>query len=210
MRLKSIRRLRLWLPLLLLPALSMISGRSYAGFDHEWSLDQNGIWARKYQTALEDGVIALELAGSLWYGNDDPLGHTYWQTVDASVISGVAAQLLKYGFSRARPYQGDNPNAWFKGSGYESFPSGEVTLQASFVTPFIVNYGRQDPWIWALELLPAYDAVARLKSQAHWQTDVIAGWALGTGVGYWSTTRAVPLSVQILPRGLSVGFSKRF
>jgi undecaprenyl-diphosphatase len=146
----------------------------------------------------------------LWYGNDDELGHTYWQTLDSSVISGVAAQLLKYGFSRARPYQGDNPNAWFKGSGFESFPSGEVTLQASFVTPFIVNYARQDPWVWALELLPAYDAIARLKSQAHWPTDVIAGWALGTGVGYWSTTRAVPLSVQILPGGLSVGFSKRF
>jgi len=210
MRLEITRRLRLWLPALLLPMLVLPSSRSYAGFDHEWSLDENGIWARKYQSALQDGVIALELAGSLWYGNDDELGHTYWQTVDSSVISGVAAQLLKYGFSRARPYQGDNPNAWFKGSGYQSFPSGEVTLQASFVTPFIVNYGRQDPWVWALELLPAYDAIARLKSQAHWQTDVIAGWALGTAVGYWSTTRAVPLSVQILPGGLSVGFSKRF
>jgi membrane-associated phospholipid phosphatase len=210
MRLEITRRLRLWLPGLLLPMLVLSSSRSYAGFDHEWSLDENGIWARKYQSALQDGVIALEVAGSLWYGNDNELGHTYWQTVDSSVISGVAAQLLKYGFSRARPYQGDNPNAWFKGSGYESFPSGEVTLQASFVTPFIVNYGRQDPWVWALELLPAYDAIARLKSQAHWQTDVIAGWALGTAVGYWSTTRAVPLSVQILPGGLSVGFSKRF
>jgi membrane-associated phospholipid phosphatase len=210
MRLESTRKLRLWLPVLLLPMLVLTSSRSYAGFDHEWSLDENGIWARKYQTALQDGVIALELAGSLWYGNDDELGHTYWQTLDSSVISGVAAQLLKYGFSRARPYQGDNPNAWFKGSGYQSFPSGEVTLQASFVTPFIVNYARQDPWVWALELLPAYDAIARLKSQAHWPTDVIAGWALGTGVGYWSTTRAVPLSVQILPGRLSVGFSKRF
>jgi hypothetical protein len=210
MRLEITRRLRLCLPVLLLPMLVLTSSRSYAGFDHEWSLDENGIWARKYQSALQDGVIALEVAGSLWYGNDDELGHTYWQTVDSSVISGIAAQLLKYGFSRARPYQGDNPNAWFKGSGYQSFPSGEVTLQASFVTPFIVNYGRQDPWVWALELLPAYDAIARLKSQAHWQTDVIAGWALGTAVGYWSTTRAVPLSVQILPGGLSVGFSKRF
>jgi undecaprenyl-diphosphatase len=102
------------------------------------------------------------------------------------------------------------PHAWFKGSAYQSFPSGEVTLQASFVTPFVANFGRQDPWIWALEALPVYDAFARLKSRAHWQTDVIAGWALGMGVGYWSTTRAVPLSAQALPRGLSVGFSKRF
>ncbi len=126
------------------------------------------------------------------------------------VISAAGASVLKRAFSRARPYQGNNPDAWFKGSGYQSFPSGEVTLQASFVTPFIANYGRQDPWVWALEALPVYDAFARLKSQAHWQTDVIAGWALGTAVGYWSTTRAIPLSVRLLPGGLSVGFAKQF
>jgi undecaprenyl-diphosphatase len=64
--------------------------------------------------------------------------------------------------------------------------------------------------VWTLELLPAYDALARLKSQEHWQTDVIAGWALGSAAGYWASTRAIPISVQILPRGLSVGFYKRF
>jgi undecaprenyl-diphosphatase len=180
------------------------------GIDHELALDQNGIWARKYQNALETSVIAFEVAGSLWFGNDNQLGHTLWQTVDASVISGVGAQLLKYGFGRARPSQGDDPNAWFKGSHYQSFPSGEVTLQASFVTPFIANYARENPWVWSLEILPVYDAFARMKSQAHWQSDVIAGWALGTAVGYWSTTRAMPISVQILPGGLSVGFYKRF
>jgi undecaprenyl-diphosphatase len=190
--------------------LLLVSSHAHAGLDHELALDQNGIWGRGYQTGLQDGVIALEVAGSLWFGNDNELGHTFWQTIDASVISGVAATGLKYAFSRARPYQGNNPNLWFQGSGHQSFPSGEVTLQASFVTPFIANYGRQDPWVWALEILPVYDALARLKSQAHWQTDVIAGWALGTGVGYWSSTWATPLSVQVLPRGLSVGFSKRF
>ena len=201
-------------PRLPLLVLLLASGHAYGGgplgIDHEWSLDQSGIWARRYQTGLEYGVVAVEIAGSLWLGNDDALGHTFWQTVDASVISGVGALALKRAFGRPRPYQVDNPNLWFKGSGNESFPSGEVTLQASFVTPFIANYARQNPWVWSLEVLPVYDAIARLKSQAHWQTDVIAGWALGSGVGYWSTTRSIPLSVQILPKGFSVGFSKRF
>jgi undecaprenyl-diphosphatase len=85
-----------------------------------------------------------------------------------------------------------------------------VTLQASFVTPFIVNYSQRYPWVWALELLPLYDGIARMKAHAHWQTDVIAGWALGSGIGYWSTTRRVPIFVQILPRGVSVGIYKRF
>src|SRR5882757_2588772 len=194
----------------LLVVLLLVSNFARAGFDHELALDQSGIWSRQVQTGLEVGVIAVEVAGSLWFGNDNELGHTFWQTMDASAVSGIGATVLKYAFSRARPSQGNNPNQWFKGSGHQSFPSGEVTLQASFVTPFIANYGRQHPWVWALEVLPLYDSFARLKSQAHWQTDVIAGWALGTAVGYWSTTRATPLSVQLLPGGLSVGFSKRF
>ena len=203
-------RSRVLLLMLSLAASSAHAGSGPFGIDHEWALDQNGIWSRNVQNGLEYGVVALEVAGSLWFGNDSALGHTFWQTVDASVISGAGAQLLKYGFSRARPYQGDNPNLWFQGSGHESFPSGEVTLQASFVTPFIANYAHEHPWVWSLELLPLYDSLARLKSQAHWQSDVIAGWALGTAVGYWSSTRPTPFSVQILPRGMSVGYYKRF
>ena len=162
--------------------LTLTAGQAHAGLDHELPLDQKGIWARQYQTGLENGVIALEVAGSLWFGNDNELGHTFWQTIDASAISAIGATVMKHAFSRARPEQGNNPNAWFKGSGYQSFPSGEVTLQASFVAPFIANYGREYPWIWTLEALPVYDAFARLISQAHWQTDGIACWALGTGV----------------------------
>jgi PAP2 superfamily len=195
---------------LLVAAGAAHAGDGPFGIDHELTLDESGIWARKYQTALENGVIATEVVGALWLGNDTALGHTFWQAIDSSTLSAVGAEILKYGFSRARPSQGDNPNQWFKGSCCQSFPSGEVTLQASFVTPFIADYARQNPWIWSLELLPAYDALARLKSQAHWQSDVIAGWALGSAIGYWSTTRPVPLSVQVLPKGLSVGFSKRF
>jgi PAP2 superfamily len=204
-------RLLYLLALLISAAPSLATaGSGPLGIDHELALDESGIWARKYQTSLEYGVIAVEISGALWLGNDNELGHTMWQTLDSSIISGVASEILKRTFSRARPDQGNDPNAWFRGSCCESFPSGEVTLQASFVTPFIANYARENPWIWGLEVLPVYDALARLKSQAHWQTDVIAGWALGTGVGYWTTTWKTPLTVRLLPGGLSVGISKRF
>jgi undecaprenyl-diphosphatase len=108
---------------LCLPVSARASGGPF-GIDSELSLDQHGIWARKYQTGLENGVIAAELVGALWFGNDDKLGHTFWQTIDASVVSGVGAELLKYTFSRARPNQGDDPNRWFKGRCCQSFPSG--------------------------------------------------------------------------------------
>jgi undecaprenyl-diphosphatase len=39
---------------------------------------------------------------------------------------------------------------------------------------------------------------------------VIAGGLLGTGFGYWATTRNTPVLLQLMPRGVSIGFSKRF
>jgi PAP2 superfamily len=200
----------------LLLLLTMLPDRAFAGagllgIDHQWAFDNSGIWKRSDQLDLEYGVIATEAVGALWLGNDDPLGHEFWQAIDSTAASSVAAQALKYIFSRARPSQGKGPDKWFQGACCRSFPSGEVTLQAGFVTPIIIDEAaRGHPWIWALELLPLYDGIGRLKQQAHWQSDVLAGWALGTASGYWAAHRDTPLSVQILPGGVSVGFLKRF
>ena len=71
------------------------AGDGFLGIDHEWELDQRGIWARKYQTGLEFGVIATEIGGALWLGKDNALGYTFWQTLDSTAISSVAAELLK-------------------------------------------------------------------------------------------------------------------
>jgi PAP2 superfamily len=185
------------------------AGGGLLGIDHEWGYDNSGIWARHYQLDLEYGVLATEAVGALWLGNNNALGHEFWQSIDSTAVSVVAAEVLKYGLGRSRPFQNKGPNSWFHGG--QSFPSGEVTLQAGFVTPIILGESaRGDPWIWALELLPLYDGIGRLKQQAHWQSDVLAGWALGTAAGYWSAHRSVPLSVQILPGGFSVGLQKRF
>ena len=186
------------------------AGGGLLGIDHELAFDQRGIWARRDQLALAYGVVGIEVVGALWLGNDDALGHTLWQAIDASVGSGLGSAGLKLAFGRARPSAGLGPDQWFRGRGNQSFPSGEVTLQASFVTPLIINHADQHPWVWALEVLPLYDGVARMKSHAHWQSDVLVGWALGTAAGYWATRRDTPFSVQVLPRSLSIGYSRRF
>ncbi|MFL6603163.1 MAG: phosphatase PAP2 family protein [Steroidobacteraceae bacterium] len=204
------RFLHFALLLLALAAGTANAGGGPLGIDHEIGFDRSGIWARKYQTALEVGTIVTEIGGALWLGNDDELGHVFWQTIDSSAITGIAATVLKRATGRARPNQGNNPNRWFRGSCCQSFPSGEVSLQASFVTPFIVHQASEHPWIWALELLPVYDGIARLKSHAHWQSDVIAGWLLGSAIGYWTAKRDLPFSVAILPGEVTIGFSKRF
>jgi hypothetical protein len=81
----------------------VVSGAHAGGFDHEVAYDNSGIWNRNVQLALEYSVIATELGGALWLGSDNELGHTFWQTLDASAISAVAAQGMKYAFGRQRP-----------------------------------------------------------------------------------------------------------
>jgi undecaprenyl-diphosphatase len=85
-----------------------------------------------------------------------------------------------------------------------------VATIAGAVTPFVVAYGRDHPAVYALELLPLYDAVARVKVQAHWQSDVLAGWALGTAVGIWASREQSPLILSWLPGGFEIGFVHHF
>jgi len=181
-----------------------------AGLDHKITFDESGIWNRDVQKGVEYGSIAIVLGGALWEGGEDRLGRTFWQAVDSTVVSSVAAQAGKYIFSRSRPTQTDDPNQWFQGSGHQSFPSGEVALVSSAVAPFVFEYGREHPAIWGLELFTVYDMVARVKSQAHWQTDVLAGAALGTAVGYFANHRNQPFFLGLMPGGIQVGYRTKF
>jgi membrane-associated phospholipid phosphatase len=102
--------------------------------------------------------------------------------------------LLKAATSRARPRQSDNPNLWFKGRGYRSFPSDEVALATAVTTSFIQEYRRDHPGVWTLALIPAYVGVARMKSQAHWQTDVLASVGIGAAASFLAARPDRPCS----------------
>jgi membrane-associated phospholipid phosphatase len=183
-----------------------------AGIDHELTYYNSGIWKRSYQEVLEYGLIGGEVLGALWEGGETRFGRTLWQSVDASAASGVVALGMKYAFSRVRPRDSNNdPNLWFKGHGNESFPSGEVTAVSSIITPVVLEYGPEHPLIYALEVLPVYDGIARMKVQAHWQTDVLAGFALGTGTG-WLMHRNpnTPFILRVMPHEIYVGIGTRF
>lgn len=179
------------------------------GIDHRLHYDNSGIWKRSNQTALIYGTVATVGIGALAFGDHDKLGDTFWRSVDAMVVTGVNTEALKYTFRRERPSQTDDPNRFFKGHS-QSFPSGEVATMSAAVTPFIVRYGDEHPAVYALALLPAYDAVARMKVHGHWQTDVLAGAAIGTGIGIWASHRDSPLIVGWLPGGFSVGYVHHF
>jgi hypothetical protein len=204
-------RLSLLLALLLRVPTSVAGGGLF-GIDHELTYDNSGIWRRTNQEVLEYGLIGGEVVGAIWEGGETRFGRTLWQSVDASAASGVVALAMKYAFSRVRPIDSNNdPNLWFKGHGNQSFPSGEVTAVSSIITPVVLEYGPEHPLTYALELLPVYDGIARMKVQAHWQSDVLAGFALGTGTG-WLIHRNPnsPFILRVMPHEIYVGIGTRF
>jgi membrane-associated phospholipid phosphatase len=180
------------------------------GIDHRLHYDNSGIWKRSNQDILMYGTIVTVAGGALAFGDNDRLGDTFWRSVDALVISSVGSEALKYSFRRERPSQTSDPDRFFAGRHAQSFPSGEVAAMSAAVTPFIAEYGQDHPAVYALALLPAYDAVARVKVRGHWQSDVLVGAAIGTGIGLWSAHRNSPLIVNWLPGGFQVGFIHHF
>lgn len=180
------------------------------GIDHMLNKDESGIWSRNNQLFLEYASAAVVVGGALWEGNDTRLGKTFWKATDSMVMAGVASNGAKLVFRRQRPNTSNDPNAWFKSSADKSFPSGEVTHITAIVTPFIAEYAKDTPSVWALALLPAYDAIARMKSQAHWQSDVLAGAALGVATGLYANNRPESWMVNALPGGFSIGYKKSF
>lgn len=191
------------------PDMALAAGGPF-GIDHRVNYDDGGIWKRRDQMLVQDAAALVIISGALWEGDQTRLGHTYWQSIDSVALGTAWAAVLKLAFSRARPAQSGNPNDWFQGRGHNSFPSGEVAAVASAVTPFVLEYGAEHPAVYALELLPAYVAAARVKVQAHWQSDVLAAFALGTAVGYCAHGRSSSLSVGVLPGGLTIGWHTKF
>lgn len=188
----------------------VVAGGGLLGIDHRVAYDNAGIWNRNVQSGLLYGTVAGVGLGAVAFGDQDSFGDTLWRSVDAMVLSGVTAQAMKYSFQRERPSQTSNPDLFFRGTHAQSFPSGEVTAISAAVTPFIAQYGDDHPAVYALALLPAYDAVARVKTRGHWQSDVVVGAAVGVGFGIYASRRNSPLILSWLPGGFQIGFIHHF
>lgn len=206
---------RAWRSLAALSAVCLMSGRALAGggllgIDHRVAYDNAGIWNRNVQSGLLYGAVAGVGLGALAFGDQDSFGDTLWRSVDAMAFTGLSTQAMKYTFQRERPSQTSNPNLFFRGTQAQSFPSGEVAAISAAVTPFMVRYGEDHPAVYALALLPAYDAVARVKTRGHWQSDVLVGAAVGVGFGVYASHRQSPLILSWLPGGFQIGFVHYF
>jgi hypothetical protein len=143
---------------------------------------------------LEDAVPSLVAVGGTWlYANwidSEPGHHEAWQMVEAGGLAGVTSYVFKYAAGRLRPNQTDDPNKWRAGG--SSFPSFHAS--AAFAIGAVLAESGNDDNRWMRRFL-GYGAVAgftafqRLKHNAHWLSDDVAGAALGGATAHFVLTR---------------------
>ncbi len=112
-----------------------------------------------------------------------------WNMLEAAGLSFVSAYAIKYVVRRQRPYQTRNPNAWF--SGGDSFPSEHATAAFAIGTVFAESGNPRYLWIRRTigYGIAAYTAYLRVKANAHWLSDTVAGAALGMATAHFVMDR---------------------
>jgi undecaprenyl-diphosphatase len=190
------------------PAIGQNCG--WSRVDHLVKYDASGIWNPNVYRDVVGALTIAEIGGAVWEGAESRFGKTMWQGIDSEIIADLSAEAGKYIFTRTRPSTTNNPCLWFQHGSNHSFPSGEASVSAALVTPYVLEYGSEYPATYALLLLPLYVGAGRIKNQAHWQTDVLAGWAVGGLSGWFAHSRDVPIMIQLLPHGFEIGFKKQF
>jgi hypothetical protein len=172
--------------------------------------DDSGLWNTDVYRGLVTALTVAQVGGAVWEGSQTRLGKTLWQGIDAQIMASVTAAAGKRIFTRVRPSVADDPCLWFQGGSNYSFPSREAAVAMALVGPMVLEYGRDNPAAYALLALPLYIGTARVKNQAHWQSDVLAGWAIG-GLSSWlAHSLDTPLTIQLLPDGFAIGLQVQF
>ena len=168
----------------------------------------DGKWGHHYEVPKYMAIATI--GTSLVFGNNSRFGQTTWQSLDALWMSALATEAIKHSVERVRPRDADEyDDQWFQ-SGNQSFPSGHVSSVTAMVTPFILEYQKDSYWYHLLWLLPAQQMVGRVKEDAHYPTDVAAGFALGFASGYLAHSLDVPVLLMWKDDGVYVGLDMDF
>ncbi len=127
-----------------------------------------------------------------------------WNMLESAGLSFVSAYALKYTIGRQRPYQTTSSNRWFRGG--TSFPSEHVT--AAFAIGTVLAESGNPKYRWIRRTLGygigAFTAYQRLKHNAHWLSDTVAGAALGMATAHFIMNRSARreddnYSVSVVP-----------
>ena len=124
------------------------------------------------------GVIVLILAAVVWRirSRSDAI-----LLILAEAATTGLTNAVKYAVSRTRPLDGlvDTVTASFP-SGHSSFAAVTAVMLVGILCP----PGRRRPWALLAAILALTMAWSRSYLSVHWLTDVVAGLALGGGMGF--------------------------
>ncbi len=145
----------------------------------------------------QDALPAIAAVGATWlYAGlvNSSDGHREaWEMLEAGGLATVTSYALKYVARRERPDQTSDPNKW--GHGGSSFPSTHAA--AAFAIGTVLAESGSDDYRWIRRVL-GYGAIAgftayeRLKHNAHWLSDNVAGAAIGGATGHFMLERNKP------------------
>jgi hypothetical protein len=170
---------------------------------------------------LQDYVPTIAAIGGTWlYSNivdSGPGHHEAWNMAEAAGLSVTTSLLLKFASGRERPNQTDDPNLWRKGG--SSFPSIHASI-AFAVGAVLAESGNDDYRIMRRFLgygaIAGFTAFERLKHNAHWLSDDVAGAAIGGATAHFILERDAErhaardrsaLSVTPLPGGAMLSYN---
>lgn len=100
------------------------------------------------------------------------------------IAAGIITPALKEITGRSRPILGEGANAFAPFSGKHSFPSGHTTQAFAIASTIAAHYPR-DRWVQISSFgIATMVGLSRMESDAHFVSDVLAGAAIGTFVGF--------------------------
>jgi len=152
----------------------------------------------------KDALPALAVVGGTWlYAGliNDSAGHREAASmVESAVLSCATGFVMRLAVGRERPNETSDDNKWRAGS--NSFPSLHVT--GAFAIGTVLAESGNDDYRWIRRLLGygvgAVTAYERLRHNAHWLSDTVAGAALGMSTAHFVMNR----------RGRPTGYAGNF
>ncbi len=170
----------------------------------------------KDKYSVQDALPAAAVVGiTALYATitDDDAGRSEtWAMLEAGGLASVTGFALKTVAGRERPNAPTDPNAWRQHGG--SFPS--LHASAAFAIGTVLAESGNDDYRWVRRVIgygvASATAFERLKHNAHWLSDVVAGGALGAATGVFvvnreTTSHESGFNVEPNERGLMLSYT---
>ncbi len=165
-----------------------------------------------FVTPFGNGLYVLPIAAGLgaigYISKDDKLLNSSYTSIESGLTAAIITGGIKFIAGRARPGITDSTTK-FKPfnlhNNYQSFPSGDVTVAWSVITPYAINYHQP-----LLYLIPLSVDIERMYKNAHWLSDTMMGTAVGFWTGYLFSKAQVSRSFTFFTDGKTIDIAWKF